>query len=170
MSEAANQTGGVEDDPAERLAAFVAGAGIDAAVLFPDGPTATVAEAADTLGVPATRIVKSLLFASPGGDYLLVVASGEARIDRQRLAEIAGLPKLKLASPATVQSVTGCAVGGMPPVGHGGSLPVIVDRAVLAEPEVFGGGGRIDAVLRILPEDIVRLNRATLADVTEPVG
>jgi prolyl-tRNA editing enzyme YbaK/EbsC (Cys-tRNA(Pro) deacylase) len=158
------------NDPAERLAAFVAAAEVDAAVLFPEGPTATVAEAAATLDVPPTRIVKSLLFASHGGDYLLVVACGEAKIDRQRLAEIAGLPKLKLANPATVLAVTGCAVGGMPPVGHGASLPVIVDRAVLAEPIVYGGGGRIDAVLRILPEDIVRLNRATLADVTEMNG
>lgn len=155
------------NDPAERLAAFVAAEGIDADVLFPAGPTATVAEAAATLDVPPTRIVKSLLFASQGGEYLLVVACGEAKIDRERLAETAGLPKLKLASPATVLAVTGCAVGGMPPVGHGESLPVIVDRAVLAEPMVYGGGGRIDAVLRILPEDIVRLNQATLADVTE---
>jgi prolyl-tRNA editing enzyme YbaK/EbsC (Cys-tRNA(Pro) deacylase) len=154
-------------DPAERLTDYIAATGIDAAVLFPDGPTATVAEAAATLGVPPTRIVKSLLFASPGGDYLLVVASGEAKINRQRLAEITGLPKLKLADPATVLAVTGCAVGGMPPVGHGGSLPVLVDRAVLDEPEVYGGGGRVDAVLRILPEDIVRLNRATLVEVTE---
>jgi prolyl-tRNA editing enzyme YbaK/EbsC (Cys-tRNA(Pro) deacylase) len=157
----------VAGDPALRLAAFVAGAGIDAEVLFPDGPTATVAEAAATLNVPPTRIVKSLLFASQGGDYLLVVACGEAKIDRKRLATLAGLPKLKLASPATVLAVTGCAVGGMPPVGHGETLPVIVDRAVLAEPMVYGGGGRIDAVLRILPDDIVRLNRATLGEVTE---
>jgi prolyl-tRNA editing enzyme YbaK/EbsC (Cys-tRNA(Pro) deacylase) len=156
-------------DPAERLAAYIASADIDAAVLYPDGPTATVAEASATLGVPPTRIVKSLLFASPGGDYLLVIASGEAKIDRQRLAEIAGLPKLKLASPETVLAVTGCAVGGMPPVGHTGSLPVLVDRAVLDEPEVYGGGGRVDAVLRILPEDIVRLNQATLVEVIEAV-
>jgi len=167
LSEAISVADVAEDDPAERLAAFVANANIDAAVLYPDGPTATVAEAAATLDVPSTRIVKSLLFASQGGEYLLVVASGEAKIDRQRLAEIAGLPKLKLASPATVLAVTGCAVGGMPPVGHGESLPVIVDRAVLDEPVVYGGGGRIDAILRILPEDIVRLNQAILAEVTE---
>ncbi|HEX7101471.1 MAG TPA: YbaK/EbsC family protein [Nitrolancea sp.] len=167
MSETNGMVETATGDPAERLAAFVAGAGIDAEVLFPDGPTATVAEAAATLDVPPTRIVKSLLFASQGGEYLLVVACGEAKIDRQRLAEVAGLPKLKLASPATVLAVTGCAVGGMPPVGHGETLPVIVDRAVLAEPMVYGGGGRIDAVLRILPDDIVRLNRATLGEVTE---
>ncbi|HVX29545.1 MAG TPA: YbaK/EbsC family protein, partial [Nitrolancea sp.] len=112
-------------------------------------------------------IVKSLLFTSPGGGYLLVVANGQARIDRQRLAEIAGLPKLKLASPPAVLAVTGCEVGGMPPVGHDRSLPVIVDPAVLAEPVVYGGGGRIDAILRILPEDIVRLNHARLAEVVE---
>jgi len=156
-----------DDDPIQRLAAFVRAAGIDAEIVFPDGPSATVAEAAATLAVPPSQIVKSLLFETRRGEHLLVVASGERRIDRRRLAENAGLAHLKLASAATVLHCTGFPVGGMPPVGHQQQFPVIVDAAVLEESIVFGGGGRIDAVLRILPADIVKLNQATVSNVTE---
>jgi Cys-tRNA(Pro)/Cys-tRNA(Cys) deacylase len=167
MTEATPSVDREDGDPAQRLASFVRAAGIEAEIVFPDGPSATVAEAAATLGVPASQIVKSLLFETRQGDHLLVVASGELRIDRRRLADNAGLPHLKLASAATVLQQTGFPVGGMPPVGHQHQFPVIVDAAVLAEPIVFGGGGRTDAILRILPADIVRLNRATVSNVTE---
>ena len=167
MRDAMSNVDGGDDDPAQRLAAFIAGAGIDAEIVFPAGPSSTVAEAAATLGVPASQIVKSILFETRCGEHLLVVASGERRINRQRLADASGLVDLKLASPATVLAVAGFPVGGMPPVGHRDQFPVIVDRAVLDESIVFGGGGRTDAVIRILPADILGLNDARIADVTE---
>jgi prolyl-tRNA editing enzyme YbaK/EbsC (Cys-tRNA(Pro) deacylase) len=139
--------GGEWGDPIERLQEFIRSAGIDAEVVFPSGPTSTVVEAAATLGVPATQIVKSLLFETRQGEYLLVIASGERRISRPRLADASSLTDLKLARPETVLGVTGFAVGGMPPVGHDVRLMVVVDRAVMEQPIVFGGGGRTDAVL-----------------------
>jgi Cys-tRNA(Pro) deacylase len=165
--EAKSNVDGEDDDPAQRLAAFIVGAGINAEIVFPEGPSSTVVEAAATLGVPASQIVKSILFETRQGEHLLVVASGQRRINRQRLADVSGLVELKLASPATVLTVTGFPVGGMPPVGHRSQFPVIVDRAVLEESIVFGGGGRTDAVIRILPDDILELNDASVADVTE---
>jgi len=167
MIEAPSAVDDEDDDPSQRLAAFVRDVGIDAEIVFLDGPSATVVEAAATLEVPTSQIVKSLLFETRQGEHLLVVASGERRIDRRRLAENAGLPHLKLASAATVLQCTGFPVGGMPPIGHQQQFPVIVDAAVLEESIVFGGGGRTDAVLRIRPADIVKLNRATVSDVTE---
>lgn len=154
-------------DPIERLAEFIRSAAINAEVLFPSGPTSTVVEAAATLSVPTTQIVKSLLFETRQGQYLLVIASGERSINRHRLAQASGLSDLKLARPETVLKVTGFGVGGMPPVGHDCQFTVVVDRAVMEQPMVFGGGGRIDAVLRVYPADILKLNDATLADVIE---
>src|SRR6185312_2875895 len=156
-----------DDDPAQRLVAYIADTEIDAEIVFPDGPSSTVAEAAATLGVKTTQIVKSILFENRNGECLLVVASGERRINRQRAIEVSGLPGLQLASPETVLKMSGFPVGGMPPVGHHGRFSVIVDRRVMEEPVVFGGGGRTDAVVRILPADILRLNDACIAAVTE---
>jgi prolyl-tRNA editing enzyme YbaK/EbsC (Cys-tRNA(Pro) deacylase) len=156
------------DEPVARLLAFVDQAGSDASIVTPPADASTVEAAAAALAVPRSRIVKSLLFESRQGDVLLVIAGGESRVDRQRLARAAGLGHLKLASPQRVLAVTGFAVGGMPPVGHRPDLSVIVDCRVFDEPVVFGGGGRSDLLLRIRPDEIVRLTNACVADVADP--
>jgi prolyl-tRNA editing enzyme YbaK/EbsC (Cys-tRNA(Pro) deacylase) len=158
------------DDPVERLRTYLDRAGSDAEVVTPPADAPTVEAAAAAMGVRRSQIVKSLLFESRQGDVILVVASGESRVNRQRLADIAGLGHLKLASPERVLQDTGYAVGGMPPVGHDSALAVVVDRAVLEEPVVFGGGGRSDLLLRIRPEEIVRLSSASVAPVCDQLA
>ncbi len=149
------------------MRSFLERSGSDAQIIQPPADAATVNAAADALGVHPSQIVKSLLFQTRRGDLVLVVAAGGSRVNRQRLAEVAGLSHLKLASPETVLSATGFAVGGMPPVGHARPLNVMVDQAVLMEPVVFGGGGRSDLLLRIRPEEIIRLTSATVADLAD---
>ena len=39
------------------------------------------------------------------------------------------------------------------------------DRRVLAEPEVYAGGGALDALLRIAPAEIVRVTNAETGDL-----
>ncbi len=154
-------------EPVNRLRAYLVDAGSDAEIVKPPADASTVPAAARALGVHPSQIVKSLLFQSRRGEVVLVVAGGGHRVNRQRLADVAGLGHLKLASPATVLEATGFAVGGMPPVGHSSSLQVIVDQSVLDETVVFGGGGRSDLLMRIQPDEIVRLTGATVADVAD---
>ncbi len=156
-----------QDDPVERLRAFLERSESDAELVYPPADASTVTAAAEALGVDRAQIVKSLLFQTRQSDLVLVVASGGSRVSRRRLAEVAGLSHLKLASPETVMATSGYAVGGMPPVGHTRPLTVIVDQAVLDEPVVFGGGGRSDLLLRIRPAEIIRLTGATVADVAD---
>lgn len=151
----------------QRLRSFLEDSASDAEIIKPAADAPTVSAAAQALGVREAQIVKSLLFQSRAGDVVLAVVKGGCRVDRHRLAEVAGLGHLKLASPDTVLSIAGFAVGGMPPVGHANPLHVIVDAAVLDEPEVYGGGGRSDLLMRIRPDEIVRLTSAHVADVAE---
>jgi prolyl-tRNA editing enzyme YbaK/EbsC (Cys-tRNA(Pro) deacylase) len=65
-----------------------------------------------------------------------------------------------------VLELTGYPPGATPPVGHLTPLKVIVDRSVLQEPIVYGGGGGSDVMLRISPHEILRLTGAIVADVT----
>lgn len=149
----------------ERLADFLREHGIVAELVFPGRETPTVTAAAEALGVPESRIVKSLLFQDRDGVTVLVVARGTAKIDRRRLAEAAGLRKPQLAPADVALRVTGYPPGGTPPVGHVMPVRVLLDAAVLAEPVVYGGGGRVDAMLRIRTEDIRRLTHAEVVDL-----
>ena len=141
---------------------------LDARLLAPQTPMPTVPLAAAALGVPEGKIVKTIVFEGKKaeGHAAVAIVTGDARVDRARVAAVLNLPTLKLASPQTVVRVTGFEVGGVPPIAHISDVPVVVDRGVLAHDVVYGGGGDEDHMLEIAPNDIVRLTKAIVADIT----
>jgi Cys-tRNA(Pro) deacylase len=139
--------------------------GVDVAILAPGIPMPTVPSAAAAIGVREDQIIKSLLFGDGRDRYVLAIASGVARIDRQALAKATGLEGLRLADPSTVAAVTGFPAGGVPPVGHRTPLRVVIDRRAAALDVVYGGAGTEHCLLRIRPADIIRLAGAEVADI-----
>jgi prolyl-tRNA editing enzyme YbaK/EbsC (Cys-tRNA(Pro) deacylase) len=133
--------------------------------------TPTVEAAALVMGTSAERIVKSLLFLLDGGGDdpvpILVIANGTDRVDYRQVAEYVGLSRkrVRLADADSVRAVTGYPVGGVPPLGHPRPLRTLMDRRVLQQPEVFAGGGAVDALLRITPAEIMRATGAETVDV-----
>jgi prolyl-tRNA editing enzyme YbaK/EbsC (Cys-tRNA(Pro) deacylase) len=128
----------------------------------------TVEAAARAVNASVERIVKSLLFLADD-QPVLVVANGTARVDSKRVADYLGLPRkrVKMADALTVLAITGFGVGTVPPFGHKTQLRTLIDVGVLAQPEVYAGGGGIDALLRIVPDEIVK---ATQAETVNVVG
>ncbi len=68
------------------LQRFIDGHDIEAAILPLPRPTPTVADAAAVLGVASIQVIKSFVFRIKE-DPVLVVANGESRIDRRKLAD-----------------------------------------------------------------------------------
>ncbi len=128
----------------------------------------TVEAAARAVGAPVERIVKSVLFLADTVP-VLVIANGTGRVDYKRVADHLGLSRkrVKLADAPTVLAITGFPVGTVPPFGHTTHLRTLIDAGVLAQPEVYAGGGAIDALLRITPAEIVRATGAETVNVVE---
>jgi prolyl-tRNA editing enzyme YbaK/EbsC (Cys-tRNA(Pro) deacylase) len=147
-------------NPAD-LADFIAQAGIVATLLPMPVETPTVPAAAAALGVLPAQIIKSLLFLARG-EPVLVIAGGDALVDRRVLADHFGISKkqIKLADAGTVQMVLGYPAGGVPPFGHTTRVPVLLDRAVLGCDIVYGGGGDDRTLLRIAPAELARVTGA----------
>ena len=84
--------------------------------------TPTAQEAADRAGCELGQIVKSMIFmGQQTGKPILVLTSGANRVDEKRISEYAG-ESIGRAQADFVRSVTGFAIGGVPPIGHvGGS-------------------------------------------------
>lgn len=141
--------------------------GIDAALIAPGVPMPTVPLAAAAAGVDPDDIVKSLLFADPGGAVVLAIASGTGRIDRRKLAAVAHTGKLAMASEQVVLARTGYPAGGVAPVLHATAFPVVIDERVMDRPVVYGGGGAEDVLLRIAPAAIVSLTGAIIASILQ---
>jgi Cys-tRNA(Pro) deacylase len=141
--------------------------GIQATLIEPSIPTPTVLDAARALGVEAADIIKSVAFESKDGNVVLIVAPGDRRIDTGKVAQLVGLEKLKMASPARVLEVTGYPAGGVPPVGHPTGLRVVMHASLLEREVLIGGGGSERLLLRIAPAEVVRATGAMVGEVCQ---
>jgi prolyl-tRNA editing enzyme YbaK/EbsC (Cys-tRNA(Pro) deacylase) len=157
------------------LRAFVEARAVQARLVYPSVPTPTVPDAALALGVPASSIVKSLVFLAAGAPHL-IVAAGEARVRMPALALALGVSRkrLKLASPEEALELTGYPVGAMPPFGHRALLPTLADARSLnpddQPPErviLYGGGGTHSALLELSLATLLAVTGARLAPLTD---
>ena len=125
--------------------------------------TATVAEAADVLGVEPGRIAKSLAI-RVGETVYLLLARGDARLDNARCkAELGGRPRM-LDAEETL-AVTGHAVGGVCPFGLASELAILADRSLLAYPTVFPAAGTRTSSVEVEPARLAELVGARWVEV-----
>jgi Cys-tRNA(Pro) deacylase len=146
------------------LQKFIDENGIQATILAMKIHTPTVEDAARALEVETSQIIKSLVF-HIDGTPLLVINNGLDRVDRRKLAAYlkVGRKRVKFAAPDRVFDYTGFIVGSMPPFGHKQKLRTLVDPAVSQQEVIYGGGGDINAMLRLKPAELLA---ATGAEVT----
>lgn len=148
---------------APRVAAWLAAHAPDLRIIDQAASTATVAEAAATLGVEPARIAKTLAF-RVNDTAMLVVARGDARLDNARCkAELGGRPRM-LDAEATL-ALTGHAVGGVCPFALETALPVLVDRSLLAFATVFPAAGSRTSSIEVAPRRLAELVDARWVDI-----
>ena len=147
----------------ESVLAWLAEHAPEVALIDHSRSTATVAEAAEVLGVEPGRIAKTLAF-KIGEAPMLLIARGDARLDNQKCkAELGGRPRML--DPDTTLELTGHAVGGVCPFGLATPLPILADRSLLAYPTVFPAAGTRTSSVELEPQRIAQLVGARWVDV-----
>lgn len=151
---------------ARKVAETLRALGVETEVVeFPQG-TRTAQDAAAAIGTTVGQIVKSLLFLADGKPVLALV-SGSNRLDVQKLGRLLGAEHVERADADTVRAITGYAIGGVPPVGHGRPLPVFLDRDLLQYDVVYAAAGTPQAVFAIAPTRLLEITGAQVADLAE---
>ncbi len=125
----------------------------------------TAEEAAATVGVPVGAIVKSLVFVA-GEEPLLVLTSGSNRVSTGKLRAELSVP-VRRGDAEVARRATSFPIGGVAPVAHPAPIRTLVDRDLLAYPEVWAAAGTPNAVFPITPAELVRVTAGTVADVAE---
>lgn len=134
--------------------------------VFPDG-TKTSQDAADAIGCDLSAIAKSIVLTLDETEQVVVFASGDTRIDLDRLAVEADARGARRASLDEARSATGFAAGGTPPFGYPNPLRVFADRALLRHDAVWSAGGTPTTVFPIPLATLVDLTGARWVDVAE---
>ena len=128
--------------------------------------TRTAEDAAKAIGCTVPQIVKSLLFVVHD-QPVIVLMSGANRLDEKKLAAICTVSrkKVKRADADTARTVTGFAIGGIPPFGHQTQLPVYIDQDLGRFETIWAAAGTPNTVFAITPQALIQATTGTVCDL-----
>lgn len=163
-----------------RVKAALTSAGHHDNVTALDDAARTAKEAAAGLGIEVGQVASSIVFGLPGPSEphpLLVVTSGQHKVDTARVAEFLNVEKLLRADADFVRRWSGFAIGGVSPVGwladpatdqsptgHPVELTILVDTALDTWDEVWAAAGHPHTVFPTSFSELVRLTNGTPFD------
>ena len=154
----------------QRVAQALAARGHAHAPQWLDVAARTAQEAADVLGVSVGQIAKSVILrrlaAVPADEVaVLVVTSGDKRVDEQRVAALTG--PLGRADADFVKARTGFSIGGVAPLAHRTPCLTLIDRALFRYSVIWAAAGHPNGVFCLTPDELVQLTGAPVADVVQ---
>ena len=131
-------------------------------------PARTVPEAAAALGVERGQVAKSVVFRHLAGDRaVLVVTSGDKRVDEKKVAALVG--PLGRADAAFVKAATGFSIGGVSPVAHLHPSITLIDRELFRYERLWAAAGHPNGIFQLSPPQLAALTGAPVADVVQAV-
>ncbi|GAB5464216.1 Cys-tRNA(Pro) deacylase [Hoeflea alexandrii] len=121
-------------------------------------------QAAEALGEPPSRVLKTLM-AELDGKPVCVVLPSDREVSMKKLAAALGGKSAAMMKPADAERLTGYHVGGISPFGQKKQVPTAIESAALTEPHVFINGGQRGLQIRLDPNDAAQALRAVTASV-----
>lgn len=147
----------------EDLKQFLDREGIEAEFYEFSEPTLSVEDSARQLGIDPEEIVKSLVFKDEDHSPLLAIVSGIRQVDESKLSKAYG-SKVTMAKAREVENFTGYKIGEVPPVNH--ELETFADSEIVEFDTVVAGGGSTHTLVKLDPQDIIRITDAELVDIS----
>lgn len=143
----------------EKARAALAAFGADTRIREFEVSSATVALAAEALGCEPARIAKTLSYKLNDGSVILIVTSGDTRVDN-RLFKARFACKAKMLSPEEAVEYVGHAVGGVCPFGVPDTVKVFLDISMKRFATVFPACGSSNSAIELDCEELERFSRA----------
>ncbi|GAA6140423.1 aminoacyl-tRNA deacylase [Hydrogenophaga sp. 5NK40-0174] len=106
---------------------------------------------AATLGVDPFAVVKTLIMQDESARPLAVLMHGNRKVSTKSLARQIGVKSVQPCLPEVANRHSGYLVGGTSPFGLKRSMPVWVERSVLALPCIWINGGRRGFLVSLSP-------------------
>lgn len=153
-------------DGFQRVARALAERGHPHEPLWLEVSARTSQEAADALGVQVGQIAKSVIFRRKADEAaVLVVTSGDKRVDEKKVAAIVGA--LGRADADFVKARTGFTIGGVSPLAHATPPVTLIDRELFRFDEIWAAAGHPNGVFRLSPAQLEAMTGAPVADVVQ---
>jgi prolyl-tRNA editing enzyme YbaK/EbsC (Cys-tRNA(Pro) deacylase) len=121
--------------------------------------SATVEQAAATIGVIPAQIAKTLSFRGEGDKAILVVAAGDAKIDNKKFRDTFHM-KARMLTPEEVLEQTGHMIGGVCPFGLANELDVFLDVSMKRFDTLFPACGSTNSAIELTKDELLQFSYA----------
>ncbi|WP_431709869.1 aminoacyl-tRNA deacylase [Glutamicibacter uratoxydans] len=140
--------------------------------IVPRPPATSLEHAASLLGIPAARLIKTLVLKRADGSFVFALIPGDRSMSWPKLRKALAVNKLALPDADQALEVTGYRRGTITPFGSRNALPVVIDRATLeshpGHPITLGSGDPNHALF-VQPQDLVSGFGAIVEDISVPL-
>ena len=123
-------------------------------------------QAADALGIPPQRMLKTLMGEVDGKPVCVVIPS-DKEVSMKKLAAALRGKSAKMMRPEDAERITGYHVGGISPFGQKKRVPVLIEQAALVETTVYLNGGQRGLQIEIAPDAARTALDAAAASLTD---
>jgi len=135
---------------------------------FVDKPeTVHTVDAAEKSGIELKRVTKSLVLLDQDKNLILAIIPGDSKLSFSKVKESIGAKKIRLVPFEDAENYSGYSPGATPMVYHKVKMKVVLDKKLLQYESIYGGGGERTKLLELKTADVIGLNEATIADITE---
>ena len=94
--------------------------------------------------------------------FAVVALQAQKKADLRTAAVILKAREVRLATAAQLREVTGCGFGELPPFGKPFNVPLLMDRDLMDEAEIYFNIGDLSRSMALDPSDLVELESPIL--------
>jgi len=138
--------------------------------LMPES-THTAAEAAAAVEADLGQIVKSLVFVAPRPEgrlaMIICLVSGRNQADIDLLNAVTGEVAIRRATAREARELTGFSIGGIPPLGYGRDVRILMDPDLCQYQWIWAAAGTDTAVFEVAPRVLQMLSNAVVAPFSQ---
>jgi Cys-tRNA(Pro) deacylase len=129
--------------------------------------TVHTADAAAAAGFDLNKVTKSLILLDQDKNCILAIIPGNCKLSFEKLKKVLNVKRIYLVPFEKAEEFSGYPPGATPMIFHKVSMKVLVDSKLAAYEAISGGGGTRTRLLELRTEDVIKLNSALVADITE---
>lgn len=123
---------------------------------------------AEKTGAPVEQSYKTLVMQGKSRQYYVFVIPIAEEVDLKAAAHSVGEKSVEMIHVKDLTAITGYVRGGCSPLGMKKNFPTVIDDTAVNYDTIYISGGRIGTTIRLNPQDLAKVTRATFAPVLAP--
>ncbi|MDY6044387.1 MAG: Cys-tRNA(Pro) deacylase [Peptoniphilus sp.] len=117
--------------------------------------------------LPVESVFKTLVTEGKDKAHFVFVIPVAEELDLKKAARVTGEKKVDMLHVKDLLNLTGYVRGGCSPVGMKREFPTFIHESARLFDEIYVSAGKKGLQMRVNPEDLARISRASFEDVTK---